>query len=122
MRGLALARPGERLSLLCLGAHSDDIEIGAGGTILGWIAAGVKLDVHWCVLSATGPRAAEAEVAAAAFLAEAERRTVELAGFRDGYFPHEGGDLKAWMQDLATRVRPDVVLTHKAEDAHQDHR
>ena len=40
MRALQLARPGETLSVLCLGAHSDDIEIGAGGTILGWIAAG----------------------------------------------------------------------------------
>ena len=84
MIGLPLARPGERMSVLCLGAHSDDIEIGAGGTILGWIAAGVKLDVHWCVFSAIGPRAAEAEASAAAFLDGAERRTVELAQVQDG--------------------------------------
>lgn len=122
MRGLPLARPGERLSLLCLGAHSDDIEIGAGGTILGWIAAGVKLDVHWCVLSATGHRAAEAEASASAFLAGAERCKIELCEFRDGYFPQEGSSLKAWMQDLAARSRPDVVLTHRGGDAHQDHR
>lgn len=122
MRGLRLAGPGERLSVLCLGAHPDDIEIGAGGTILGWIAGGVRLEVHWCVLSATGRRAEEAEASAAAFLAGAERTTVKLAQFRDGYLPHEGGDLKAWVQDLATRVRPDVVLTHRSDDAHQDHR
>ena len=54
MRALQLARPGETLSVLCLGAHSDDIEIGAGGTILGWIASGVRLEVDWCVLSALG--------------------------------------------------------------------
>ncbi len=29
MRAMQLAKPGDRLSLLCLGAHSDDIEIGA---------------------------------------------------------------------------------------------
>ena len=52
MISLPLARPGETLSVLCLGAHSDDIEIGAGGTILAWIAAGVRLRVDWCVLSA----------------------------------------------------------------------
>ena len=57
MRQLPLARRGERLSVLCLGAHSDDIEIGAGGTILRLIADGVLLDVHWCVLSAPGMRA-----------------------------------------------------------------
>ena len=59
MKHLGLAGPGERLSVLCIGAHSDDIEIGAGATILGWIDRGVRLDVHWAVLSAIGPRADE---------------------------------------------------------------
>lgn len=122
MKPLVLGRPGERLSVLCLGAHPDDIEIGAGGAILGWIAAGLHLDVHWCVLSADRQRAAEAEASAAAFLAGAERRTVELVGFRDGYFPAQGADLKEWMQKLAGRVQPDLVLTHRKDDAHQDHR
>ncbi|CAH2598735.1 PIG-L family deacetylase [Rhodovastum atsumiense] len=122
MRGLALARPGESLSVLCLGAHADDIEIGAGGTILGWIAAGVQLDVHWCVLSAVGPREAEAMASAEAFLAGARSRRIELGQFRDGYFPNQGGDIKDWVQDLAARARPDVILTHRADDAHQDHR
>ena len=57
MKALELARPGEQLSVLCLGAHSDDIEIGAGATILGWIDRGIRLDVHWAVLAANGPRA-----------------------------------------------------------------
>ena len=52
MKLVGLAGPGERLSVLCIGAHSDDIEIGAGATILGWIERGVRLDVHWAVLSA----------------------------------------------------------------------
>ena len=52
MKGLRLAEPGQSISVLCLGAHSDDIEIGAGATILQWKMAGVVLDVHWCVLSA----------------------------------------------------------------------
>ena len=57
MKHLCLATTGERLSVLCIGAHSDDIEIGAGATILGWIDRGVRLDVHWVVLSACGARA-----------------------------------------------------------------
>ncbi len=36
MKSLGLSQPGGRLSVLCLGAHSDDIEIGAGATILGF--------------------------------------------------------------------------------------
>jgi LmbE family N-acetylglucosaminyl deacetylase len=122
MKALDFARPNEKLSVLCLGAHSDDIEIGAGGTILGWIASGVRLEVHWCVLSAIGPRAAEAEASAAAFLAGAARREIELAGFRDGYFPYQGSEIKAWLDGLRTRVAPDVILTHRRDDAHQDHR
>ena len=56
MKGLQLAKSGERLSVLCLGAHSDDIEIGAGGTLLSLMERGVQLDVHWCVLSGGGVR------------------------------------------------------------------
>lgn len=122
MRPLPLARRGERLSILCLGAHADDIEIGAGGSVLGWIAAGVRLHVRWCVLSAVGERAVEARASAAAFLAGAASSTVELAEFRDSYFPEQGREIKGWFEALKTRVEPDVVLTHQRDDAHQDHR
>jgi LmbE family N-acetylglucosaminyl deacetylase len=122
MRALQLARPGERLSVLCLGAHSDDIEIGAGGTLLSWIAAGIRLEVHWCVLSAMGTRAAEARASAAAFLAGASRVEVELGEFKDGFFPYQGAEVKAWIEGLKGRVQPDVVFTHRRHDAHQDHR
>jgi LmbE family N-acetylglucosaminyl deacetylase len=122
MKALQLIRPGDRLSVLCLGAHSDDIEIGAGGTILGWIASGVDLDIHWCVLSAVGERAAEAQASADAFLAGARRKKVELAEFKDGFYPYRGEELKSWMEGLKARITPDVVLTHRRDDAHQDHR
>jgi LmbE family N-acetylglucosaminyl deacetylase len=122
MKGLDIAKPGQRLSVLCLGAHSDDIEIGAGGTILQWIASGVELDIHWCVFSATGARAHEAESSAAAFLAGASRTRITLAQFRDGFFPYQGSDIKAFVEDLKRSTNPDVVLTHRGDDAHQDHR
>jgi LmbE family N-acetylglucosaminyl deacetylase len=122
MRGLRLAEPGQRLAVLCLGAHSDDIEIGAGATLLQWQAAGARLDVLWCVLSADGPREAEARASAAEFLAGAERARVETHRFRDGFFPAQSAEIKAWFEELKGRFRPDVVLTHRADDAHQDHR
>lgn len=121
MKALRLS-PGERVSVLCLGAHSDDIEIGAGATILGWIASGARVDLHWCVLSAMGQRATEAEASAAAFAAGAERSRVELGTFKDGFFPYDGNELKSWMEDLKARIQPDVILTHRRDDAHQDHR
>jgi LmbE family N-acetylglucosaminyl deacetylase len=122
MKHLGLAGPGERLSVLCIGAHSDDIEIGAGATILGWIERGVRLDVHWSVLSAQGARADEAHASALAFLAKAERAVIDLAKFRDGFFPHQGSEIKDWFEALKTRTSPDVILCHWCGDAHQDHR
>ena len=112
----------EKLSVLCLGAHADDIEIGAGGTVLSWIASGVRLEVHWCVLSASGARRSEAEASAAAFLAGAVRSRTELAQFKDGFFPYQGQDIKSWLERLRDRADPDVILTHRRDDAHQDHR
>ena len=122
MRALELARPGRKLSVLCVGAHADDIEIGVGGTILEWIAAGVQIEAHWCVLSATGERACEAEASAASFLVGAAAVKVELAQFRDSFFPYQGSLIKEWMSDLSARTDPDVIFTHRRSDAHQDHR
>ena len=122
MRALSLARPGQSLSVLCLGAHSDDIEIGAGGTILSWIAAGVRVEASWCVCSAAGERGEEASASAGAFLAGAASSSIELGQFRDSYFPYEGAALKDWLGTLARRVNPDVILTHSRADVHQDHR
>lgn len=122
MKSLGLARRGERLSVLAIGAHSDDIEIGAGGTILQWIADGVQLDITWCALSAIGPRAGEARASAEAFLQGAATIDIRLAEFRDGYFPAERTAVKDWIETLKAAPTPDVILTHQRDDAHQDHR
>jgi len=122
MKGLRLAEPGQRLSVLCLGAHSDDIEIGAGATLLQWQAAGVHLDVLWCVLSANGPREGEARASAADFLEGTERGRIEVHHFRDGFFPAQSAEIKSWFEQLKGRIQPDVIFTHRGDDAHQDHR
>jgi LmbE family N-acetylglucosaminyl deacetylase len=122
MLSLNLPAPGNRLSILCLGAHSDDIEIGLGGTLLSLMARGHKLDVHWCVLSAVGDRDAEARNSAADFLTGAATRTIETLPFRDGFFPQQGEAIKSWFEDLKLRVSPDLIFTHRRDDAHQDHR
>jgi LmbE family N-acetylglucosaminyl deacetylase len=121
MRALQLAKPGDRLSLLCLGAHSDDIEIGAGAMLLGLMERGVKLDVHWCVLSGGGVRDDEARKSAADFLAKAACAKIEIMSFRDGFFPEQGEAIKQWFESLKGRLDPDLILTHRRDDAHQDH-
>jgi LmbE family N-acetylglucosaminyl deacetylase len=122
MKALELARPGEHLSVLCIGAHADDIEIGAGATILGWIERGLRLRVHWAVLSAIGLRREEARCSAEQFLTKAENVVVDLAAFKDGFFPQQGLEIKVWFEALRRRTSPDLILSHWAKDAHQDHR
>jgi LmbE family N-acetylglucosaminyl deacetylase len=122
MRTLQLAAPGERLAVLCLGAHSDDIEIGAGATLLCMMDRGVRLDVHWCVMSGAGGREHEARASAADFVADAANARVEVMPFRDGFFPEQCEQIKTWFEMLKKRVDPDVILTHRRDDAHQDHR
>jgi LmbE family N-acetylglucosaminyl deacetylase len=122
MKALQLATAGEHLSVLCLGAHSDDIEIGAGATLLSLIERGVRLDVQWCVLSGTGEREREARASAADFLRGATKARIEISSFRDGFFPEHGEAIKSWFETLKSRANPDVIFTHYRDDAHQDHR
>ena len=122
MKSLQLATAGDRFSVLCLGAHSDDIEIGVGATLLSMIARGLRLDVQWCVLSGVGERESEARASAAEFLSKAASARVEVMSFRDGFFPEQGEAIKSWFETLKMRADPDVILTHYRDDAHQDHR
>ena len=123
MLGLSLARPdGAPPRLLAVGAHADDIEIGCGATILRLVAEHPGLSVDWLVLSGHGDRAGEAADSAAAFLAGAGATRVMIEGFRDGFFPYDGGAVKERFERLKAEVAPDLVLTHRLEDRHQDHR
>jgi LmbE family N-acetylglucosaminyl deacetylase len=122
MKALQLAKPGDRLSVLCLGAHSDDIEIGAGATLLTLAERGIQLHVHWCVLSGGGIRDIEARESAADFLANAAGAQIDVMSFRDGFFPQQGEAIKQWFESLKQRIDPDLILTHRRDDAHQDHR
>ena len=108
--------------MLCLGAHSDDIEIGAGATLLSLIERGVLLDVHWCVLSGAGEREKEARASAADFLKGAAKYADRDLSFQDGFFPEHGEAIKSWFEALKSHVNPDLIFTHYRDDAHQDHR
>ena len=110
------------MRLLCLGAHADDIEIGCGGTVLRLADEVPDLVVRWIDFSGMGAREAEARDSAAAFLANVAGKQVEVFGFRDGYFPTQGADIKDCFEALKHDFEPSLVLTHWQGDAHQDHR
>lgn len=118
MIGLHLP-PGD-LSLLALGAHPDDIEIGCGGTLLALAGAG-RLHAHVVLLTGTGERQAEARGAATRFL-EGAQTTIATHTLPDGRLPAHWAEVKEILEQTAATVRPDLILVPRRDDAHQDHR
>jgi LmbE family N-acetylglucosaminyl deacetylase len=110
------------LRVLCLGAHSDDLEIGCGGAMLALVASGRPVSVHWIVFSASQVRAEEAEASAREFLAGAAATDVRVERFRDGFFPYVGTEIKEYFEALKPQCAPDLIFTHFRDDRHQDHR
>ena len=122
MLGLGLnSIDGSPLRLLCLGAHADDIEIGCGGKILD-LTSKDKVEVYWVVFSSDEQRKSEALKCADAFLKNVASQSIVIHGFRDGFLPYAGADLKDRFEQLKTEISPDLILTHYRHDLHQDHR
>jgi LmbE family N-acetylglucosaminyl deacetylase len=119
---ISLSLPAWRqLQILCLGCHSDDIEIGCGGTLLSLAAQYPECAMHWVVFSAEGVRAEEARRGADLFAGERLHGPLFKA-FPDGFLPYIGAEVKAEFEELKKRVSPDLIFTHTGKDAHQDHR
>ena len=108
--------------ILCLGAHSDDIEIGLGGTLLQLAGQATDLEILWVVFSAPGVRAEEARSSADEFLSAVTCKKIKIGSFRESYFPSEWSSIKEWFEEIKLDFDPDVVFTHYRNDRHQDHR
>jgi LmbE family N-acetylglucosaminyl deacetylase len=108
--------------VLCLGAHSDDIEIGCGGTLLKLLRDRRDLQVQWVVFSGRGSRSSEARASANAFLAGAAKPKVVVRQFRDSFFPTQLKEIKRYFETIKSNFEPDLVFTHYRDDRHQDHR
>ena len=109
-------------TLLCLGAHCDDIEIGSGGTVLRLAEQYPEMRVHWVVLSSSPVRAKEARASADRFLGGIRHKEVVIKDFRNSFFPFIGAQIKEFFEELKSHIAPDLVLTHTRGDLHQDHR
>ncbi len=123
MMNLRLIPPGDRpLRILCLGAHSDDIEIGCGGTLLRLLGEYPGCQVHWVVFSAIGVRRQEAELGAALFATPKHLAQTIFRELPDTMMPFVGPEVRAVFEELKAGPLPDLVFTHNRRDAHQDHR
>jgi LmbE family N-acetylglucosaminyl deacetylase len=110
------------LNILCLGSHSDDIEIGCGGTILQMAEQYPRSVFHWVVFSATGVREAEAKRGIELFVGGDCLGRPLLKSFPDGFMPFVGAEVKTVFEELKRDVSPDLIFSHNRNDAHQDHR
>lgn len=112
----------QKLSVLCLGAHADDIEIGCGGTILRLLHTYRNCEITWAVFSTNAQRKREAVSSAQLMLKGAERAVVITKSFKESFFPYRGEEIKGFFEQLKKRVVPDLIFTHYRQDLHQDHR
>jgi LmbE family N-acetylglucosaminyl deacetylase len=119
---LQLTAPADRpLSILAIGAHPDDIEIGAGGTLLSLAEAQPGLRARYVVLTGTSERHQEARTAASAFLPAADL-AVELHKLPESRLPAAWHQVKDVLEQVARSCSPDLILAPSRDDAHQDHR
>jgi LmbE family N-acetylglucosaminyl deacetylase len=110
------------INLLCLGAHADDIEIGAGGTLLKIIEEYNINTLKWVVITSDQTRKKEAVSSANKFLERVPNSEIIIGTFRDGYLPAQFPEVKVFFENLKTIYSPDIIFTHYRDDKHQDHR
>ncbi|MCU0949499.1 MAG: PIG-L family deacetylase [Burkholderiaceae bacterium] len=119
---LGLHLPEATRRILCIGAHCDDVEIGCGATLTALTRARPDLHVTVAVFAAEDDRGAESERALAALLGPSSRWQLDFGTFRNSYFPAQWAQIKQHMEGLRSRATPDLILTHRRDDLHQDHR
>ncbi|WP_113705301.1 PIG-L deacetylase family protein [Nonomuraea lactucae] len=119
MNGL---RPAVLDGVVALGAHCDDIAIGAGGTLLTLCAARPGVRVDALVLSGGGTEREDEERAALAAFCPGADLAVTVLKIPDGRLPAHWEEAKDALEELRARTRPDLVLAPWEGDAHQDHR
>lgn len=113
---------GKSPTVLCIGAHCDDIEIGCGGTLLKLADEYKDLSVKWIVFASNEVRKKEAQKSAEYFLENVKRADIEILSFNDGFLPSVWSEVKHQFEKIKSEVSPDLIFTHYRHDLHQDHR
>jgi LmbE family N-acetylglucosaminyl deacetylase len=107
--------------VLFIGAHSDDIEIGCGGTILQILGRQPKIECIWCVFSCANKRKTEAKRSAGDFLKNNIIKRIYRGNYQESYFTSQWGVIKNRLEEMKSEFNPDLIFTHYRYDRHQDH-
>ncbi len=119
---LKLGSLGRPPTVLCLGAHCDDIEIGCGATLIRWAREYPGTRFVWAIFAGEPIRAEESRRAAACLFGAGASFELRLFEFPDRYFPSQAERIKRAFDELKAAVSADVIFTHQLNDRHQDHR
>jgi LmbE family N-acetylglucosaminyl deacetylase len=107
--------------VVTLSAHSDDVEIAAGGLLLALAQAQPTVRVHYVVCAGSAARHAEARSAIRAFLPEAQL-SIDTHELPDGRLPAHWDKVKEILESARSTLDAELVLAPWRGDAHQDHR
>jgi LmbE family N-acetylglucosaminyl deacetylase len=107
-------------AVLAIGAHPDDVEVGAGGTLLGHVAQGHEVSILVLTGGEIGgmPGERAKEAARAAELMGVRLFHVNLADSSVG----EGGATIGEITRVIEEIEPDTIYTHSDHDLNEDHR
>jgi two-component system, NtrC family, response regulator HydG len=119
-RGRA-AREAARQSVLAIGAHPDDVEIGAAGTLALHRLMGHEVTILTLSRGARGGAAGDTRAGESRKAAEVIGATLYHEDLQDTSIG-EGDPTIGVISRIVEAVRPTVIYTHSAHDVHQDHR
>ncbi len=112
----------QSIKILCLGAHCDDIEIGCGGTLLSVLQKYKKVrSILGSFQFGFKERKGSESKRQCIFKIRANKKTIEINKFKNGFFPYDGGEIKKYFEILKEGFSPDLIFTHYRMDLHQDH-
>ena len=119
---LTLGHIGPTGTVLCLGAHCDDIEIGCGATLVDLVRRWPELDFHVLIFCSQPGREQESRLSLATLLGQQAKLTFHFGVLRDSYLPYQAVEAKEYLTSEVGKLAPDLIFTHNREDLHQDHR
>lgn len=111
----------EKVNILAIGAHPDDIEFGCGGTLIKYAAKGHQL--YLLVMTEGGLGAAPATRKAEQLDAKTAMGVKEIfwGGYEDTYLQVDK-DIISQVESVIAKIEPDFIFCHYPDDTHQDHR
>ncbi len=115
-------KPGGLSSVAVIGAHCDDVVIGAGATLMEIARRNPDVVIHALELTGGGTEREIEEKNAFATLYPSLDVRLTVADLPDGRLPDHWGVVKHHLAEFRRGCQPDVVFGPRRGDYHQDHR